>query len=162
MGSSSDRVAELLAEYSGPDVCLAEVLCDRHPPDAQAFRFVGADLAAQVLTFGELADRSKRVAAGLADLGVGRGDRVATLMAKSADLVTAQLAIWRLGGVLVPLFTAFAPPAIAMRLEASGTKVVIADGDQRSKLDPGDDIRSDAPWRVVTGGAAVPGDSTLR
>lgn len=145
MGSSDDRVAELLTEYGGDDACLAELLCDRHQRDSCAFTFVSSDLSADTLTFGALADRSKRVAAGLSELGVGPGTCVATLMGKSADLVTAQMAIWRLGAVLVPLFTAFAPPAIALRLRASDTKVVIVDEDQRSKLDAGDDIPAGAP-----------------
>jgi acetyl-CoA synthetase len=80
---------------------------------------------------------------------------VATLMGKSSDLVTAQLAIWRLGGVLVPLFTAFAPAAIALRLDASDTQVVIVDEDQRFKLEPSTEIPGDA-WRVVTRGESAP------
>ncbi|MFE4414916.1 AMP-binding protein [Streptomyces sp. NPDC056821] len=44
-------------------------------------------------------------------------------MGKSVDLVVALLGIWRRGAVHVPLFTAFGPPAIAMRLEASAAKV---------------------------------------
>jgi acetyl-CoA synthetase len=145
-----------LVEYGRPDACAAELLCDRHAADALSFTFVDADLSAEVVTFGALADRSKRIAAGLAELGVGLGTRVATLMGKSADLVAAQLAIWRLGGVLVPLFTAFASPAIAMRLHASDARVVIVDEDQRSKLEPGTDIPVDASWRVVTRGESVP------
>ena len=77
-------------------------------------------------------------------------------MGKSADLVATLLAIWRLGAVHVPLFTAFAPPAIAVRLHGSAAKVVVCDASQRSKLEPGEDIPADAPWRVVAAGAAAP------
>ena len=153
---ANERVAELLAEYGGPDACATELLCDRHSEDARAFTFVAADLSTETVSFGELADRSKRVAAGLAELGVGPGMRVATLMGKSPDLVAAQLAIWRLGGVLVPLFTAFAAAAIALRLEASDTRVVIVDEDERFKLEPGMDTPGEAPWRVVTLGDSAP------
>jgi acetyl-CoA synthetase len=52
----------------------------------------------------------------------------------------------------VPLFTAFAPAAIARRLTGSAAKVVIVDADQRAKLDPSDDIPADARWRIVTHG----------
>jgi acetyl-CoA synthetase len=57
---------------------------------------------------------------------------VATLMGKSAELVVALMRIWRRGAVHVPLFTAFAPPAIAFRLAGSGAKVIVADEDQRA------------------------------
>jgi hypothetical protein len=37
MGSINDRVKELVAQFGAPDACLAELLCDRHDPDATAF-----------------------------------------------------------------------------------------------------------------------------
>lgn len=146
------RVRELLETYDGPDVSAADLLCDRHPADRIAFTVVDPDLTSTDLTYGELRERSQRFAVALADLGVEPGDRVATLMSKSADLVVALLGIWRRGAVHVPLFTAFAPPAIAFRLEASGTTIVIADADQATKLVPGDDIPADPPWRVIIAG----------
>ncbi|MFD0364502.1 AMP-binding protein [Nocardia sp. GCM10030253] len=146
------RVRELLERYDGPDACAAELLCDRHSEARVAFTVVDADLGSIDLTYGELRERSARFAAALAEQGVGPGDRVATLMAKSVDLVVALLGIWRRGAVHVPLFTAFAPPAIAFRLTASGAVLVIADADQAGKLAPGADIPADAPWRVVVAG----------
>src|SRR5699024_5346779 len=84
---------------------------------------------------GELRQRSECFAAALADRGVQQGDRVATLLGKSADLLTAMLGIWRLGAVYVPLFTAFAADAIATRLHGSGARVIIAAADQVAKLE---------------------------
>jgi acetyl-CoA synthetase len=129
------RIGTLLREYGSPDLCLAEALCDRHPAANVAFTVIAGDGSAYELTFGELRERSRRLASALEALGVRPGDRVATLMTKSAELVTALLAIWRAGAVYVPLFTAFAAPAVAMRLAASGTKVAIVDEAQRAKLD---------------------------
>ncbi|MGW0181733.1 AMP-binding protein [Nocardia sp. NPDC003345] len=152
------RVRELLDSYDHADACAAYLLCDRHPADAVAFTVVDEDLSAVDLTYGELRERSQRCAAALAGLGVGPGDRVATLMAKSADLVVVLLGLWRCGAVHVPLFTAFAPPAIAFRLRASAAAVVVTDPDQAAKLAPGDDIPADPPWQtIVAGDAALPG-----
>ncbi|SDZ31798.1 acetyl-CoA synthetase [Saccharopolyspora shandongensis] len=151
----SQRVAELLARFGSPDACAAELLCDHHPADAVAYTVVEADLTSRDLTYGELRRDSARFAAALADLGVEPGDAVAVLMGKSADLVVALLGIWRRGAVHVPLFTAFAPPAIALRLNASGAKVVVVDQDQRAKLEPGEDIPADVPWRIVVAGDAT-------
>jgi acetyl-CoA synthetase len=44
------------------------------------------------------------------------------------------LAIWRLGAVHVPLFTAFAPAALELRLRGSGAKAVVCDCAQRPKI----------------------------
>jgi acetyl-CoA synthetase len=155
------RVAELAAEYGSPDACPGALLCDRHRSDAVAFTIVEPDLSYRDLTFGELGELSARFAAGLAGLGVGPGDAVATLMGKSAELVIALLGIWRRGAVHVPLFTAFAPPAIAFRLASSGTKVVVADQDQRAKLNPGGGMPAEPPWRIVSGGRPRQGDVPL-
>ncbi|MFG1795478.1 AMP-binding protein [Nocardia sp. NPDC049149] len=157
------RVRELLATYDGPAASAADLLCDRHPANGIAFTIVESDLSSTDLTYGELRERSARFAAALVALGVEPGDRVATLMAKSVDLVVALLGIWRCGAVHVPLFTAFAPPAIAFRLQASGTTVVIADTDQAPKLAPGEDMPAEAPWRLIvagdTGSAETPQDA---
>lgn len=145
-------VRALVEEYGTAGACAAELLCDRHPAEDVAFTIIESDLSSTDLTYGELRDRSTRFAVALADLGVEPGDRVSTLMGKSADLITVLLGIWRRGAVQVPLFTAFAPPAIAYRLYASGAKVVVVEADQRSKLDPGEAIPADPPWRVITAG----------
>ena len=89
-------------------------------------------------------------AAALAELGVGPGDRVATLMGKGEDLVVTLLGIWRLGAIHIPLFTAFAPSAIAQRLLPSQPHVVVCDASQRSKLDSEQLRGEDAGWTVVT------------
>ncbi len=156
--STDERVSELLAVYDRPDADAADLLCDRHPADAVAFTVVEADLSASDLTYGHLRRESARFAAALAGLGIGPGDAVAVLMGKSAELVVALLGIWRRGAVHVPLFTAFAPPAIAMRLEASGARVVVTDADQAPKLESAGDGRQ----VVVVGGAPETGQLSFR
>lgn len=153
-----ERVEELLAVYGAPDASAAGLLCDRHDPAKVAYHVVAADLSARALTYGALRHESERVAAGLAALGVKPGDRVATLMSKSRPYLVTLMALWRLGAVHVPLFTAFAPPAIALRLEASGTRLVVCDAAQRGKLAPGEAIPADAPWRVISTGRLGEGD----
>jgi acetyl-CoA synthetase len=69
-------------------------------------------------------------------LDVGPGDRVATLMDKSQQYLITLMSIWRLGTVHVPLFTAFAPPAIAVRLLASDAKTVVCDPAQLPSWPP--------------------------
>ena len=159
MPSPDVRIAELIERFNADDACPTSLLCDVHPADKVAFTVVESDLTARDLTYGELSERSARLAAALAELGIERGVAVATLMGKSAELVVALLAIWRRGAVHVPLFTAFAPAAITMRLQGSDAKLLFVDSDQRSKLDPSADVPADPPWRVVSvGDNIVAGD----
>ena len=126
---------QLLEIYDVPGASAAEFLCDRHDPAAVAFTIIDADLSGRDITYGELRTESEKVAAALADLGVSEGDRVATLMSKSADLVFTLVGIWRLGAVHMPLFTAFAWPAIEMRINGGDARVIISDADQRGKIE---------------------------
>jgi acetyl-CoA synthetase len=133
-------IDEWLREASANDADAAWLLCDRHDPNARAFTFVSADLSARVVTYGELADSSRRMATVLQGLGVERGHRVAVLMGKRPELVVSLLAIWRLGAVHVPLFTAFAPGAIGMRLRTSRVGLVITEPSQSAKLNGMDGV----------------------
>lgn len=144
----------------GPGACVARLLCDRHRQDAVALTVVDADLHPRTVTYGRLRERSARLATGLAGLGVGRGDRVAAVMGKGEDLVVTALAVWRLGAVYVPLFTAFAPAAIEMRIAGSGAKVVVCDQAQRPKLEPGRGLPTGPgrPVVVTTGEPALDTD----
>ena len=49
----------------------------------------------------------------------------------------------------MPLFTAFAPPAIGMRLEGSAARVIVTDTDQRPKLDALAALRRRRRCRIV-------------
>src|SRR5438093_9068504 len=112
----NERIRELIDIYAAPDACAARLLCDSHDPGSLAYRIVSPDLSSRDIRYGELRRDSERFAAALRTLGVGPGDRVATLMGKSRQYLVTLMGIWRLGAVHVPLFTAFAPPAIALRL----------------------------------------------
>ncbi|MGH3432659.1 MAG: AMP-binding protein, partial [Thermocrispum sp.] len=86
------------------------------------------------LTFRELATQVERVSAGLAQLGIRRGDTVALYLPMIPEAVIACYAVARLGAVLVPLFSGFAPAAITARLQdAEATAVIVADGTLRRR-----------------------------
>ena len=143
------QIQEWIAAYGGPAVALADLLCDRHAtqPERLAARFEDAAGREVPLTFAELRDRSARFAGVLRDLGVGKGDRVATLLPKTPELLIATLALWRLGAVHVPLFTAFGPQAIAFRVEHSGTRLLVTDAANRPKLGEPWDVRVAGGYR---------------
>lgn len=146
-----DRVAALLLDYGHENASAAELLCDRHDPSAKAYSIVTPDLTSVIVTYGELRTESERLAASFFAMGLRPGDRIATLMGKSRTFLVTLQAIWRLGAVHVPLFTAFATPAIAMRLEAAACKLVVCDEDQRVKLKD-----ANLSCIVVTTGSAAP------
>ncbi|MBM6545424.1 AMP-binding protein [Janibacter sp. YIM B02568] len=86
------------------------------------------------MTYAELEEQVTRAAAGLRRLGVRRGDAVALFLPMIPEAAVTVYAVARLGAVIVPLFSGFAPTAIASRLQDADVKVVVtADGTVRRR-----------------------------
>jgi acetyl-CoA synthetase len=77
------------------------------------------------LSWRELSRQVTQLAEALLELGVRRGDRVAIFMPMCPAVAVASHACAHIGAVQVPIFSGFAAPAIASRLEDSDAKVVI-------------------------------------
>lgn len=86
----------------------------------------------RVVDYTELADRCRRLASGIAGLGVQHGDRVALLSANGHRYVEAFIGLPAAGMVLVPLNTRLAPVELAHILQHSGARVLITDRDAGS------------------------------
>ncbi|MFD7663920.1 amino acid adenylation domain-containing protein [Streptomyces sp. NPDC059788] len=117
------------AETAGPSV--PELFAARvtEAPDAVAV----AD-GRRTLTYRELDAESGRLAAYLNGLGVGRGDRVAVVLERSADLVVALLAVWRAGAAYVPVDAGYPAERIAFMLADSGPAAVVCAEATRSAV----------------------------
>jgi acetyl-CoA synthetase len=100
---------------------LAELCCDRHDPQSVA---VIEDGGERVL-FGELAERSRRIAGGLVARGVGVGDRVAVTLPQGAWCLATHLAILRVGAISVPIAAVFGDEARRFRLDDSGAALSV-------------------------------------
>jgi acetyl-CoA synthetase len=97
---------------------------ERRPDDVGAV-FLGEDGERRERTYAELSRETTQLAEALVELGVEPGDRVAIYMPMSPEVLVASHACAHIGAVQVPIFSGFAAPAIAQRLEASDAKVVI-------------------------------------
>ena len=107
-------------------------------PDAPAAVGLGEDGSRRTLTFAELSRDVTRLAERLVGLGIEPGDRVGIFLPMSPDVAIASNAIAHIGAVQVPIFSGFAAPAVAQRLEASEAKVVITkeESSRRGKTVP--------------------------
>ncbi|MCE0461033.1 AMP-binding protein [Pseudomonas uvaldensis] len=124
--------------------------CDRHAlPGRIALFWEGRDGSDATWTYRDLQDNAARFANFLLAQGVGKGDKVAGLLPRTAELLIVVLATWRIGAVYQPLFTAFGPKAIEHRLGSSGARIVVTDAVNRPKLDE----VAGCPTIVTVGGA---------
>lgn len=82
--------------------------------------------AARKVTYRELREEVGRLAAGLARIGIKRGDRVGLLMENGIEASVSLLAIAHMGAICVPLFSGFGAEAIVARLGPCGARALLA------------------------------------
>ena len=101
-------------------------------PDAPALSWEGEDGDVRRFTNAELKAEVDRAASMLARLGVGPGDRVGIYMPLLPETVFAVLALGKLRAIYTPIFSGYAAPAVASRLNDCTARLLItADGALR-------------------------------
>jgi acyl-coenzyme A synthetase/AMP-(fatty) acid ligase len=100
---------------------------DAADPSGRALVCISREGERSELTFGELADRSARLAGALAARGVERGDVVMTVLGNRPESAYAMLACWRLGAVAQPCTEQLRPADLRARMEAVEPRAVVAD-----------------------------------
>ena len=84
------------------------------------------------ITYAEVYQQVNQTANALRSLGLGKGDTIGLFMPMTPEIVVALLAIARIGGIILPLFSGYGPGAIATRLsDASAKALFTADGSLR-------------------------------
>jgi len=86
----------------------------------------------RTLTYKELREQVDMMAAALRHLGLGKGDAIGVFMPMVPEIVIAMLAIIKIGGFFLPLFSGFGASAIVSRLKDGDAKALFtADGTYR-------------------------------
>ncbi|HVR99578.1 MAG TPA: condensation domain-containing protein, partial [Thermoanaerobaculia bacterium] len=98
-------------------------------PQAPAVRF-----ESQRLSFGELEERSNRLARRLRRLGVGPESRVGICLERGLELTVALLGVLKAGGAYVPLDPGYPRERLAFMLEDSAARVVVAQASLLERL----------------------------
>ncbi len=117
---------------------------------------------AVVLTWAELRERVDALAAGLAGLGVGRGDTVALLMGNRPEFHVADLAAVTLGAAPFSIYQTSSPQQIRYVMQDAEARVVLV---ERAHLPALLEARRELPALehviVVDGGEPAPGTLAL-
>jgi acyl-CoA synthetase (AMP-forming)/AMP-acid ligase II len=114
------RGTDGIARYQGLAPSLVALLRSsvENAPDAIAIDEIGGER----VTYRQLWDRAVRVAGGLKDLGIERGDRVAIRLGNGLDWCLAFFGIQLAGAIAVPVNTRFSEPEVEYVLGDSGCK----------------------------------------
>ncbi|GAB4370611.1 MAG: AMP-binding protein [Calditrichia bacterium] len=98
----------------------------KHQP---ALRWENEEGHVRTMTYAQLHQEVNRCTNALKQLGLGKGDVVGLYMPMIPELVIAFLAIIKIGGIVLPLFSGYGASALAMRLkDAEARALFCADG----------------------------------
>jgi acyl-CoA synthetase (AMP-forming)/AMP-acid ligase II len=160
-GDDGDGVAAT-APVDAPQLTVADVL------DLSAAKFadrIGIVDGEQRCSYADLRDLALRAAAGFAELGVTKGDRVALWMPNGLDWAVAFFGAIYAGAVVVPLNTALSVAEIEYQVAHSGASVLVACVTYRNRdyLSEARQIRDRVSrgMPVVMTGAEAPGPDVI-
>jgi len=122
----NDTAADYPDELTVPELFEAAA---RRAPEA-----VAVSQGDRRLTYGELDERSTRLARRLVDLGVGPEVRVGLCMARTPDLLVALMAVLKAGGAYVPLDPSHPRERLGWILEDAKAPVLLADAASLDSL----------------------------
>jgi long-chain acyl-CoA synthetase len=118
---TNEMLAEQTRSQTVPSRFLQTV---RSRPDAVALRAKDGD-GWRDSTFAEYAEDACRIAAGLGELGVGRGDRVVMMMRNRPEFFVADMAALLLGATPISIYNSSAPEQVQYLAGHCDAKVAI-------------------------------------
>jgi long-subunit acyl-CoA synthetase (AMP-forming) len=126
----------ITAEGALPPALQAATMCEAFQltaadrPDQVALRTIGDGTA---ITFGEYAERVRRIAVGLHALGVGRGDTVAFMLTNRPEFHLIDTAAMHLGATPFSIYNTSSPEQIAYLLGDAGNRVFVVERGFRDR-----------------------------
>jgi acetyl-CoA synthetase len=112
----------------------ARDVVDAASPERPALIELTSDGARREWSFGEVADRSARLAGALQSHGVGRGDVVMTLIGNRPEWVLTMVACFRIGAVALACNEQLRAKDLRLRLDAAHPTLIVADARNTAAL----------------------------
>ena len=113
----------------------ASDVVDKAPPHQRALVELCRDGSRKEWSFGEVSDRSARLAGALARRGVGKGDVVMTVIGNRPEWVLTMVACFRIGAVALPCNEQLRAKDLQLRISAAAPKLIVADERNAPELE---------------------------
>jgi acyl-CoA synthetase (AMP-forming)/AMP-acid ligase II len=124
-------------------LCFSErppTLCAMFDDLVRRFRERPAIVEDRSISYGELNQLVGRISAGLAELGVAPGDRIALFLGNCWEFLAAVLACNRIGAIVVPIGTRQQQAELTFLLADSGAKILIFEAELASAVPPRNEL----------------------
>ncbi len=119
---------------------------DQLPPSGRALLELTREGTRREWSFGEVSERSARMAGAFEALGIGRGDVVMTLIGNRPEWVFAMIACFRIGAVVLPCTEQLRARDLRLRIDVVRPALIVADERNRAELEG---ARPDCPVALV-------------
>ncbi len=138
---SWERTRSLLDGLPGGGLNITHEAIDRHVADGRggklALRWIGRDGQVKDFTYAALGAAANRFANVLSHNGIGKDDRVYSLLGRVPELYFTAFGTLKNGSVFSPLFSAFGPEPIKARMTIGDAKALITtEAFYRRKVEP--------------------------
>ena len=120
--STSDRPATLCEAFQRTAAIDPDAVAVRTPKDTQT------------LTWREYADEVRKVAAGLAGLGVGRGDTVSLMMANRPEFYPLEVGAQHVGAISFSVYNTLPAEQLVYLFDNADTKVIICEAQYVDRI----------------------------
>lgn len=130
-----------------------DVIDAREDPGAPAIHWVRGG-EERIVSYQDLALVSKRIATGLGQLGLGKGDTVIVLLGRKLAWWETVTACLRMGAVVSPATAQLSASDLEYRINAADARCVIADADNRTKIEAVEQNCPGLRVRVLAGAEA--------
>ncbi|RJE90836.1 amino acid adenylation domain-containing protein [Paenibacillus sp. 1011MAR3C5] len=125
-GQEREQILELSRSAAAP---LQELSLHRlfERQAAETPQRIAVEMGVQSYTYSELNDRANRLARELARSGIQQGSKIALLMRRSLDMITAMLAVLKAGAAYVPIDPQYPEDRISFMLQDTEAEAIVAD-----------------------------------
>src|SRR5215211_3306263 len=155
---TAERASERPVGLDAQTACEAFQLTAEAHPDRVAIRTKGDEFSC---SWGEYADRVRSLAAGLAALGVAKGDTVALMMVNRPEFHFADAAAMHLGAVPFSIYNTYTADEIQHLVNDAGSAVAIVEQGFADKILAARDAADALEHVIVVDGEAPEGTMSL-
>ncbi len=113
----------------------ARDVLDRRPPGDLALVELARDGSRREWSFGEISERTGRLAGALRARGIHRGDVVMTLIGNRPEWVMSMCACMRIGAIVLPCTEQLRAKDLRMRIDVARPSLIVADERNREELE---------------------------